>query len=757
MNKNIASNIIKIKGRVQGVGFRPFVYRYAKENNIKGNVLNATDGVYIEAEAKEENLNKFITDLNNNFPRASQIDDFTVEEGDFKNYKDFEIIKSEDNNSKNDITEVSPDISVCEACLKDIKTQENRINYAFTNCTDCGPRFTIIKDLPYDREQTTMKEFKMCKNCESEYTNVMDRRFHAQPVACNDCGPHYYIYTEKGKNYDINSILQNVKDVIQKGEILALKGLGGYHLICDANNENAVNKLREQKHRKGKPLAVMFKDYNSAEKYCKINTSEKQLLTSWQKPITLLKEKKSLAKSVCNNFNNIGAVLPYMPMHYMIFENIKCDALIFTSGNMTDEPVIIEDSKAKSELSNIAGLIVSYNREIHNRADDSVVQVINNKKSSIRRARGYVPTPLRLNLNTNNILAVGAELVNTFAIGRGKQAIVSQHIGDLKNIETLEFFEESIERFSRMFQLKPELIVHDLHPEYMSSKFAKETNIKSISVQHHHSHIASCMAEHNLDEKVIGVSFDGTGLGDDGKIWGGEFFICDLNDYKRVSHFDYIPIPGGDKATKENWRTGLSYLYKIYGEDYKNLNIDFVKNLDKAKADFIIQMIDKNINSPLSSSAGRLFDAVSAILNICTKADFHAEAPMRLESNINEEINKSYSFEIKDVISFENCIKEIVTDLENGISKEEISAKFHNTIIDVVVEQSKIIREKDGINKVVHSGGSFQNIYLSKNIENKLSDNKFEVFSHSEVPANDGGLSLGQLAIAAKRRELKLL
>jgi len=753
MIKDIKTINIKVKGLVQGVGFRPFIYRIAVKNNLSGWVDNRNDGVYINVEGKQNNLNNFLDGIKKKAPPASNIISINSEKIAFVGFKNFKILKSKNTSDK--ITDISPDIAVCDECLSDMKMQKNRIDYPFINCTNCGPRFTIIKDLPYDREKTTMKPFVMCNDCKTEYENVLDRRFHAQPVACSNCGPEYELIY-KGKNIkNIYEILEITTQLIEQGKIVAMKGLGGFHIACDATNENTVKQLRECKNRDGKPFAVMFSNIKKLKEYAEVDKTTEERILSWQRPILLLQKKKKLAKSVCVGFNTIGSMLPYMPFHYLLFEKLKIPAIVLTSGNISEEPIIIDNEIAKSKLSKISDALLIYNRDIYNRTDDSVAMIINKKERLIRRSRGYAPSPINLNLNVDGILAVGAELVNCFCIGKGNQAILSQHIGDLKNIETFDFYIETIDQFKKLFRMKPELLVCDLHPDYLSSKYAEEQNLEIIKVQHHHAHIAACMAEHNINEKVIGIAFDGIGLGDDNKIWGGEFFICDLNNYERINHFEYIPMPGGDKATKNPWRMAVSYLYSFFGEEFKNLDLDFLREVNKLELDLLISIIEKNINCPLTSSAGRLFDAVSALTGLCIHSSFHAEAPMRLESVIEQNIEEYYNIEITKHISFKKTFVEIINDLKNNISVSKISAKFHNTIINtifaVVFEASK----NHKINKVVLSGGSFQNRYIVEKIEQLLSAKGFEVFFQSKIPSNDGGIALGQLAIAAKRREIR--
>ncbi len=748
---------IKITGLVQGVGFRPFIFVLAKNLKLKGWVENRNDGVLINVSCSKAEANNFIEEINIQAPLASSINKITISEIKFKNFTDFTIKKSK--SSSNAVTEVSPDIAVCNACLNDIKVQKYRINYPFTNCTNCGPRFTIIKDLPYDREKTTMAEFEMCNNCKTEYENVYDRRFHAQPVACNTCGPHYALHYKCNYITNIKDITDVISYLIEKGSVLAIKGLGGYHLMCDAQNENSVNKLRNLKNRESKAFAVMIKNVKIANKYAKISEKEKQELTSWQRPIVLLKSKNKLAPSVTNGLKNIGIMLPYMPFHSMIFEKLKTDAIVLTSGNITDEPIITCNKEARKTFSGKVDAIITYNRKIHNRTDDSVGIVVNKKLRLFRRSRGYAPSPIHAKFNTEGIFAAGSEFVNCFCIGKGNQAILSQHIGDLKNLETFEFYKESYNLYKKLFRFKPKIIVSDLHPDYLSTKFSENLHIQNpdselIKVQHHHAHIVSCMAEHEIDEKVIGISFDGVGLGNDGNIWGGEFFINDLANYKRFTHFEYIKVAGGDMVSKEPWRSAVSYIYHYFGEDTFN-NLDFfTKEISQEKLKMYLQILKNNFNTHKTSSAGRLFDAVASLIGLVNKASYHAEAPMKLESVVREDIKELYTFSIKEVISFKECFMEIISDLKNNIDISIISAKFHNTIVGLVIETAKRIKQETALNKIVLSGGTFQNKYLLSNIENKLTENMFEVYTPSKVPSNDGGIALGQLIIGAKRRVL---
>lgn len=740
---------ITIQGLVQGVGFRPFVYRLAKKFRLKGWVSNTNEGVSVWVEGNEGHIVKFIDELRESPPIASSIYSIAHENCSPKSFSNFSIRESQ--TTSNHITQVSPDIAVCEDCLQDMKSQLHRLDYPFINCTHCGPRFTIIRNLPYDRESTTMEPFEMCDKCQDEYESISDRRFHAQPVACTHCGPVYMLNYRGVQISELEEILSQISELIEAGGIIAVKGLGGFHLMCDATNERAVNKLRLVKKRNGKPFAVMVKDVDTAAHYVEMSDAEQNLMSSWRRPIVLLKQKKPLAASINPGMSTIGLMLPHMPFHYLMFENFHTNAVVMTSGNLSDEPIVIDNREALKVFGDITDAVLTYNRDIHNRADDSVAFMANDEQRIIRRSKGYVPEPVRLSFNAEGILAVGAELSHCFALGKDKQVLLSQHIGDLKDPKTFAFFEESVSRFQRLFRMNPVNVVCDLHPDYLSTRYAKELHLPLLQVQHHHAHIAACMAEFHLDEPVIGVCWDGTGLGTDGHIWGGEFFYADLNSFERFSHLEYIPLPGSDKAALEPWRMGVSYLYKIMGRDFLKLKIPFIHEIrKKPELDLILQAIDGEINTPLTSAAGRLFDAVSAITNTCYHNSFHAEAPMKLESIIDESVTESYFCQDGKPISLEVMISEIVTDLQNEVAIPVISAKFHNTLISIIDTTVRKMKLKYKTNKVVLTGGVFQNRYLLEKTINRL-NKEFEVYSPQNIPANDAGIALGQLAIAAKK------
>jgi hydrogenase maturation protein HypF len=723
----------------------------AAKYGLSGEVDNRTDGVSVIVQGDIKTINQFGSDILNYAPPASVIKSIEIKSTKIGRYDSFGISASK--NSEDLITEISPDIAVCNDCLEDLVTDPERIDYPFVNCTNCGPRFTIIEGLPYDRPKTTMRDFLMCRKCNSEYNDILDRRFHAQPIACNSCGPVYrYKDPFKTLNY-INLIIDELGEQVASGKIIAVKGIGGYHLMCDALNNNAVRKLREKKLRDSKPFAVMFRDIPSAKNYCFIGAEEESEMKSFRRPIMILEQRKMLASGVSNGLNTIGGMLPYMPFHYMLFRVLKTPAIVLTSGNISDEPILTDDLKAEEQLLSVADSFLSYNRRIFNRTDDSVIRIIDGKTNIIRRSRGYVPRPVYLKRNVEGILALGAEQKNSICIGKDDQAIMSQYIGDLKNPLTYDFFKETIDRFSNLFRFKPEFVACDLHPDYFSTHHAEflaaELKIPLFRVQHHHAHIASCMAEHGLDEDVIGISLDGTGLGSDENIWGGEFMIAGLKRFSRFTHFDYVPMPGNEKAIDEPWRMAFSYIYHYFGDSFDYSSLPLFKSVDSKKLSLVKEMIVKKINCPLTSGAGRLFDAVSAILGFCPVATFDSEGPMRLESVADYKTNDYYPFQTGKTIVFADTFMAILRDLHR-VNSSVISAKFHNTVAEAILEVSLQIRENTSLDKVVLSGGVFQNKYLLEKSSYLLQKNRFKVFTNNQVPCNDGGLSLGQLVIASK-------
>ncbi len=798
---------IRVRGLVQGVGFRPFVYRLARENGLTGFVRNDDDGVFIRVQGPDDPIRTFLHQLEHHPSRAAQLYSIKQVTCDQESFQEFRIEKSSSTSDR--ITQVSPDITVCEECLVDMDSQPHRIGYPFINCTHCGPRFTIIRGLPYDRPATTMAPFEMCDTCRAEYESPEDRRFHAQPVACNTCGPHYTLLytwrdgrgaghatdssqeTTASHETEIAGILDACTDILNRGGIIAIKGLGGFHLMCNAENEDAVERLRNAKLRDGKPFAVMVRDADSAERFVSVTPVEADVLASWRRPIVLLNQRQAesgqgfsdhprqhpvrLAPGINPGCRTVGVMLPYMPFHHMLFDRIPDSVLVMTSGNLTDEPIVMDNDEAMRTFRDMADAILVYNRDIHNRTDDSVVFVARGVPRIIRRSRGYVPEPVQLAYPAEGILAAGAELSHCFAVGKGHEAMLSQHIGDLKDPSTFAFFEESVSRFCSLFRVKPAIAACDLHPDYLSTRYAHQLDLPVVEVQHHHAHIASCMTEFHLDEPVIGVCWDGTGLGTDGNIWGGEFLYADLASFKRYAHFRYLPLPGGDKAAKQTWRTGLSLLYQVYGEAYRELELPIVKDL-KAKQEWsmIQQAIERRVNSPLSSATGRLFDAVAAITGICQHNSYHAEAPMKLEAIAAAQESGEYDIDIhsvempiaapdrpapadspadstRAVINPDPMIRALVADLQHGVPLPIISAKYHNTLVSVIEATSLEMMKLYNTKRVILTGGVFQNRYLLEKSEERLESAGFEVFSPHAIPANDAGIALGQLAVASRR------
>ena len=742
---------IKISGLVQGVGFRPFIYRLATRIGLKGWVENRNDAVHILVRGTEEEIGRFVEEVRNEKPAISYLDEITITDSESLELREFKIQWSKSEGDA--VTEVSPDIAVCDDCLDDMKRQPHRLDYPFTNCTNCGPRFSIIRSLPYDRNNTTMSDFRMCGECEAEYEDLKDRRFHAQPVACNHCGPAYRLVEKNSSLSDISKITDRFAEIIHHDGVIIAKGLGGFFLACDALNETAVRKLRSLKRRYTKPFAVMFRDIDSLKGYAQVSTAEERELSSWQRPVLILEERRPLAASVSRGFPTVGAMLPYLPFHYLLFEKLNTPALVFTSGNFSEEPILIDDNKTLEEFGGKLEAVLVNNRPIHNRVDDSVGFVVNGSFRLIRRSRGYVPSPVFMKRNVEGLVAAGAELVNCFCVGKDTRAILSQHIGDLKNFETLEFYEESFNRFMDLFRIKARAVACDMHPDYLSTRYARSLGIPVLAVQHHHAHIASCMAENGLDEKVIGISMDGTGLGTDGNIWGSEFMVCDLQDFERITHFGYKPMPGGDLAVAQPWRMALSYLDGIEGLDPADVPLIFREKISAEEIGLVLQSMKQGINSPLSSGAGRLFDAVAAILGVIRVSGFHAEAPMRLESIAADNEKGCYDYDYADTICFDNMLLAILDDLEKGITIPVISARFHNTIINVITRLAEIISGNTGIKNVVLSGGIFQNRYILARVENRFKELDFNCYSHRLIPSNDGGIALGQLAVLSKNKD----
>lgn len=747
--KSIIRKRLFVKGIVQGVGFRPFIYRLANQLNIKGWVLNSSAGVTIEAEGKGRAVNEFIERIQNDKPANARIDLLKVWPLGNKGYRHFTIRES--TSSKNGQPLISPDLATCGECQKDLDVlHSRRYNYPFTNCTNCGPRYSIISSAPYDRVWTTMKAFRMCKDCDQEYHNMFDRRFHAQPNACSICGPRLFLYDVKRRPVRTDSPLEETVRLLKRGKIVAIKGIGGFHIACDARNEQAVRRLRLRKSRPHKPFALMAK-LQDIRRVAHLYRAEIGLLATPQAPIVLLRKKKNriLCQSIAPGNPYLGMMLPYTPLHHLLFQ--KLNFLVMTSGNIQDEPIVIDDKECFDAFSSIVDYVLVNNRSIQNRSDDSILYYSPVTNASLlRRSRGYAPDPIDLPVEVKPTLACGGELKGTFCLARKKEAYLSPHLGDMENIETMSSFKQTLALYERWFRFRPDVIAHDLHPDYMTTRFALSMDhIKKVPVQHHFAHIASCLAENLVEEEAIGLAFDGTGYGTDGKIWGCEFLIGNVRHLKRVGHLMYIPLPGGEASIRHPYRIGISYLTYLLGSVP---NLPFVKKIRADEVKAIEQMVKSNFNLVYTSSLGRLFDAVAAILGVMREITFEAQAAMQLEYLATAETRDSYPAKIRQgqnlAIDPTEILLGIVQDIRKGRSLELIATKFHNSVLRFSLELCKILRAQHHVNRVALSGGAFQNRRLLDGLYLRLKQNGFVPIFHHKVPCNDGGISLGQVVLA---------
>lgn len=756
---------IEVQGIVQGVGFRPFVYRIANSFLLNGFVFNTSMGVSIEIEGNPATCEAFLTELQENPPPMARIEKVTVREIPLQEEHGFRILPSRVGIRN---ASISPDIGICEDCIKDISSKENRrYGYAFTNCTNCGPRFTIIQDIPYDRKNTTMAEFSQCAPCREEYENPADRRFHAQPNACPDCGPRLSFYQDgkllPGDAYDL------FQSRIDSGKIVALKGIGGYHLVCDARNEQAVQTLRQRKLRYDKPFAVMMPDLATVEKYCVLSQSEKKALTSMQKPIVLLQKKPAcpIAISVTQINRRLGVMLPYTPLHYLLMQNQE--VLVMTSGNLSDRPMTYQDEEAFAVFPQIADAVLTHNRKIYRRMDDSVCMVVNDRVHMIRRARGFVPEPIRLKGNRQVILALGAQQKNTFCLAKQENAFLSGHIGDLDDADTEKSFTDEIASFLKIFEAVPAVIACDLHPDYLSSRYAvyyqkslnkvfqnlnkTEQEIQIIPIQHHHAHFASVLAEHEVTgDQILGLIFDGTGLGDDGSIWGGEALLGNIGASSRVGYLLPFALLGGETAIKEPWRVALAVTEQACGRE----TAFTLFPEDRETAEILLRAGEKKINSPLTSSMGRLFDAVAALAGICPVTTYEGQAAIELQQSMDETAAGCYHFEIEQstdgmLFDWRPLICAIIGDRKTGVSAGILSLRFHRAVVELILNAAILQQKKTGSSKVALSGGVFQNGFLLGNAITALETHGFTVYSNEKIPTNDGGISFGQAAAVSYR------
>ena len=758
---------VVVRGIVQGVGFRPFVYGLATSLNLTGFVRNDSDGVTIEIEGTLSNLQAFEDALFTSAPPLARIDASSIYFLPYRGETKFRIVGSQAGSERR--TLISPDVAPCDDCLRELKDpNDRRYHYPFINCTNCGPRFTIVEDVPYDRGNTTMRLFSLCPDCQAEYEDPLNRRFHAQPNACPVCGPGVIVNGQLSIDNDqfstSDTALNEAARLLAEGKILAIKGLGGYHLACDALNRAAVARLRRRKRREARPFALMVPDLATAQRLCLVSAAEASLLQSRRRPIVLLQQRPdtAVAPAVAPCYNTLGLMLPYTPLHTLLLDafggwiNPEHPAvLVMTSGNVSDEPIAYDDDDARQRLPAIAEGWLSHNRGIYARCDDSVTRVAAGSEQLLRRSRGYAPEPVKLAQPFRRpILACGGHLKNTFCLGKGDQAFVSHHIGDLENLETLVAFREGIEHFERLFDVRPEVVAYDLHPDYLASRYALDLDVPhKIGVQHHHAHVASVMAEHGLAGPIIGVAADGTGYGTDGAVWGCEIMVADLQAFERLAHLAYVPLPGGEQAIRQPWRMAAVYLQAAYAEDFLALNIPFVRRLERQRWRPLAQMMARGINSPPTSSLGRLFDAVAALLGVRDEVVYEGQAAIELEM-LATPVDSPYPFTISNdsVMSLDvaPAIRAIVSDLQRSAPAPVIAGRFHCTVARLLATGCLRVREVTGIETVALSGGVFQNRLLLELLMALLRADGFHVYINRQVPPNDGGLSLGQAAVAAR-------
>ncbi len=746
---------IRIEGIVQGVGFRPFVYREALACGVSGWVLNDSRGVLLEAEASPRQLATFLVRLQQRLPPLASITALSQRALPPEGGQGFQIRPSQHQAASE--AQIAPDTCVCPECRQELFDPSNpRYRYPFINCTNCGPRYSIVTGIPYDRPKTTMATFTMCPSCQAEYDDPASRRFHAQPNACPQCGPRLQLFKADGGLAATSSPLEAAIGLLQQGRILAIKGLGGYHLAVDACNHQAVAELRRRKARDEKPFALMSGSLAQVRRYARVSASEEHLLTGTERPIVLLEQRleSHLSPLVAPRNGYFGVMLPYTPLHYLLLQDDFL-ALVMTSGNLSDEPIVFRDEEARARLAAIADAFLSHNREIHTRSDDSIIRTIADKPVLLRRSRGYVPRSIPLPVMQGNVLAVGGELKNTFCLTRRDRAFLSQHIGDLNHPEVSSAFEQSIQLMQHILEWQPQVIAHDLHPDYQSTRYAEtRRDLPAVAVQHHHAHLASGMAEHGLTEPCLGMIFDGIGYGADGHIWGGEFLLGDYRGYQRLGHFAYVPMPGGDAASRQPYRMALSYLYQAYGEDLPELPV--LTNIPAGERKLLLQMIDQSINSPLTSSCGRLFDAVAALVGLRSHVSYEGQAALELEMTIAEGAAFTpYPYQLRRIAGQlifdpQQCLRAVVEDLQKGTPVARISGAFHITLASMLLEVCRELGEQSGVSRVVLSGGVFQNRFLTEHATSLLQGAGLEVFTHSLVPPNDGGLSLGQAVIAGQ-------
>ncbi len=749
---------IRINGIVQGVGFRPFVYQTARKHHITGTVANTSSGVLIHAEGTPENIRAFEQNLTETPPPLAHITDVRSHSEPVRGDDIFAIIGS--SGGETAATLISPDVSVCADCLREMfDPGDRRYGYPFINCTNCGPRYTIINDIPYDRPKTSMEVFRMCPACQAEYDSPEDRRFHAQPNACPVCGPSVTLCDRSGRPLETGDPVRETARLLKAGHVVAVKGLGGFHLAANAENADTVRRLRERKRREEKPFALMSPDLAHIRRYAEVTDEEAELLNTFQRPIVLLKKREpsAIAGPVAPGNRYFGVMLPCTPLHYLLLQSEEgpFTALVMTSANLSEEPIVIDNAEAFRRLGDIADYFLIHNREIYLRSDDSIVRRVSGAVRSIRRSRGYAPMPVFLRSEMPPVLGCGAELKSTICLTKGRNAFLSQHIGDLENLDTYNFFRMTVEHLKRILAITPEIIAHDLHPDYLSTRYALEQEgVQKVPVQHHHAHIASVVAENGLHGPVIGLAFDGTGYGSDGAIWGGEVLTVEGKTCHRAAHLQYMPMPGGAAAIKEPWRMAAAYLEEAFDDPPDDMDLPFLRTVEPEKLRIIRSMIRKRLNAPMTSSLGRLFDGVAALLDIRQRVTFEGQAAMELEMMADLDAEGLYPYEWRTIgengreILLRPVLTGILSDLRNGVSTPVISGRFHRTLIHLFTDLCGTLKQETGLNRVALSGGVFQNAILLEGMIRSLTGNGFEVFTHTQVPANDGGIALGQVVIA---------
>jgi hydrogenase maturation protein HypF len=745
---------IRVNGIVQGVGFRPFVAGLAAGHGVDGLVGNDSDGVFIEVEGDPTSLESFMVGLSDLAPPLARIDSVEVDRSATPiGRTGFVIVASRPGSGREAL--VAADAATCADCLREIRDRhDRRFGYAFTNCTNCGPRYTIVRDVPYDRARTTMAGFTMCARCQAEYDDPHDRRFHAQPVCCPDCGPRLRLLDGDGTERPGDPVVDAAR-LLSAGEVVAVKGLGGYHLAVDAADDTAVGRLRAAKRREERPFAVMVADIEAARALCRVGGDEARLLVSPAAPIVLLRRRPGAVVSadVAPARDELGVMVAYTPLHHLLLAAFG-GPLVLTSGNLSDEPIAFTDADAQSRLAGLATAFLTHDRPIQTRVDDSVVRVVEDRVAPIRRSRGYVPDPLPLPwLLPRPVLGCGPELKNTFCLARGRHAFVSHHIGDLENFETLSSYVDGVEHLRRLFDIDPAVVAHDLHPEYLSTKYALDLpGVDLVGVQHHHAHIASCLVDNAVPGPVIGVAFDGLGMGTDGSLWGGEFLVADLVDFERVAHLEPVPMPGGAVAIRQPWRMAAAYLDRAYAGGLP-ADLDIAARHDRWED--VLAVARAGVNSPLTSSMGRLFDAVSAVLGVRDQVSYEGQAAIELEQLAARDETGRYQVAIDGTdplrINGPCLLRDIVADRASGTPVDLVAARFHNTVAGIVVDICTQVRADRGLSTVALSGGVFQNVRLLEECVVGLTDAGFEVLSHRRVPTNDGGVSLGQVAVAGAR------